>query len=333
MRNRISFELSLINQESIEIQSNQFAQNSILFFSASPYIVKKSKLQQVATASIQKNFLLIEHHLLNGTALLPITIKALNEVYVLIVCVRGNISYHSKRNSSINLNLHEKEALFLFTAKGTYLALPLQYPTEILTINLLPEILPLVSSNQANLLEFIFQQKNNWLSSLQIICFKTSYLNKLKKFIAWDSRKIDLNNHLLLNIPEILLGYFKLLASKSNTILYQKIANSTQTMIHQDLQHNKIPNLFSLAKKNGIHVSTLQQSFREITGTTISKFIKSELLLRISEILIQTDIPLIEIALMFGYSDTNSLNRIFKKTFGTTMGSYRSIKLKSTFST
>ncbi|GEM_PF-973684 len=331
MKIRISFELSLINQESIEIQSNQFVQHSILVFPASPYIVKKSNVQQLATASIQKNFLLIEHHLLIGSAFHPIRIKALDDVYVLIVCIQGNITYLSTSETSLNLSLHQKEAIFLFTAKETYLALPLQYPTEILTISLLPEILPLVSANKANLLEFIFQHKNTWLPSLQIVGFKTSYLNKLKKFIAWDSQKTDLNSHLLLNISGILLGYFNLLDSKSKKTLYQKIADNTKIMVHQDLQHNKIPSILSLAKKNRIHVTTLQQSFQEITGTTIRKFIKSELLLRISVILIQTEIPLLQVALIFGYADTNSLNRIFKKSFGTTMGSYRRIKSKSTF--
>src|SRR5690606_17631531 len=95
MKIRISFELSLINQESIEIQSNQFVQHSILVFPASPYIIKKSNVQQLATASIQKNFLLIEHHLLIGSAFHPIRIKALDDVYVLIVCIQGNITYLS----------------------------------------------------------------------------------------------------------------------------------------------------------------------------------------------------------------------------------------------
>src|SRR5690606_13688349 len=231
-----------------------------LFFSACPYIVRKSNVQQLATASIQKNFLLIEHHLLKESAFLPITIKAFDEVYILIVCIQGSITYLSTRDASLNLYLQEKEATFLFTAKDTYLALPLQYPTEILTISLLPEILPLLSVNQANLLDFIFEQKNTWLPSLPIMRFKTSYLNKLKQFIALDYQKTDLNSHLLLNISEILFGYFKLLDSKSKKTLYQKIADSSKTMIHQDLQHNTIPNLISLSKKNRINISTLQQS-------------------------------------------------------------------------
>lgn len=332
MKTRISFELSMINQESIEIQSNQFARNSILVFPTYPYIVKKSNVQQLATASIQKNFLLIEHHLLIGSAFHPIRIKALDEVYVLIVCIQGDITYLSIRETSLNLSLHQKEAIFLFAAKETYLALPKQYPTEILTISLLPEILPLLSANQADLLEFIFLQKNTWLLSLQTARFNTSYLNKLKKFLAWDPGKTDLNSHILINISEILLGYFKLLDSKSKKTFYQKISDSTKTMIHQDLKLNKIPNLISLSKKNRINISTLQQSFHEVNGITIRQFIKSEILLRVSEILIQTDISLLEVALMFGYADTNSLNRIFKKYFGTTMGSYRRIKSKSTFS-
>src|SRR5690606_11685470 len=115
MKNRVAFEFSLINQESIEILSNQFVQNSILFFSACPYIVRKSNVQQLATASIQKNFLLIDHHLLKGSAFLPITIKAFDEVYILIVCIQGSITYLSTRDASLNLYLQEKEATFLFT--------------------------------------------------------------------------------------------------------------------------------------------------------------------------------------------------------------------------
>lgn len=50
--------------------------------------------------------------------------------------------------------------------------------------------------------------------------FKASYLNKLNKFVAWDSQKTDLNGHPLSNISETLFGYFQLLDSKSKMTLY-----------------------------------------------------------------------------------------------------------------
>lgn len=333
MKNSIAFELRLTDQESIEIQSNQFAQQSILTFLPSPYIVKRSDGLEVATASFSKNLLLVEHHLLRGSAShQSITIIAKRHTYVLIICLQGQVAYSSKKDAASNLKLLEREAIFLFAKKGTYLALPLRFPAEVLTISIHPKILPFISPNQFRSTEFMFQQKSFLLTYLDPVGFKTSFLNKLKGLIESYTQRTELNVDLIKHVSEILLIYFKQLDTETRPSFYRSIVEGTNQMIHEDLQKNERPNLNDLAKRNRISVSSLELGFKEITGKTVRRHIKSALLHRISEILVQTDIPLLELSILFGYADTNSLNRIFKRTFGITMGSYRKQYGESSFS-
>lgn len=333
MKNSIAFELRLTDQKSIEIQSNQFAQQSILTFPRTPYIVKRSIGQEVATASFSKNLLLVEHHLLRGSAShQPITIIAKRHTYVLIICLQGQVAYSSEKDAASYIKLLEKEAIFLFARKGTYLALSLRFPAEVLTISIHPKLLPLISPNQFRSTEFMFQQKSFLLTSLDPVGFKTSFLYKLKGLIRSYTQRTELNVDLIKHVSEILLIYFKQLDTQTRPSFYRSIVECTIQMIHEDLQKNERPNLNDLAKRNRISVSSLELGFKEITGKTVRRHIKSVLLHRISEILVQTDIPLLELSILFGYADTNTLNRIFKRTFGTTMGSYRKQYGESTFS-
>lgn len=333
MKNSIAFELRLTDQESIEIQSNQFAQQSILTFLPSSYIVKRSDGLEVATASFSKNLLLVEHHLLRGSAShQPITIIAKRHTYVLIICLQGQVVYSSEKEAASYIKLLEKEAIFLFARKGTYHALPLRFPAEVLAISIHPKLLPFMSPNQFRSTEFMFQQKSFLLTSLDPIGFKLSFLNKLKGLIGSYTQRTELNVDLIKHVSEILLIYFKQLDTHTRPSFYRSIVEGTIQMIHEDLQKNEKPNLNDLAKKNRISVSSMELGFKEITGKTVRRHIKSALLQRISEILVQTDIPLLELSILFGYADTNTLNRIFKRTFGTTMGSYRKQYGESTFS-
>lgn len=323
MSNRIGFKINLKNEKSTEIHSHRMNYASAIEITTIPYLSKRNSFQTLATASIKRETLLLEHHVITGTKKLPIHIKSDHACYILIACMQGNITYRLKKDSPLRIELTKMECVFIYAQRGVYLATPTSYPTEILTICLLPEMLPLFTSNNPNLFEFLVQQKSDLLSILQVVQINKSFLNKLRMLFQWDQQNIDVNGHLLKRIPLVLTAYVNLIVVKSKRHIYQRIVETSMTHIQEALQSNQIPAISWLAKKNHIKPQTLDLAFKEVYRTTVHKKVKALMLIRIAELLLSTDFKLLEIALTFSYADTNTLNRIFKRTFGKTMGHYR----------
>lgn len=233
------------------------------------------------------------------------------------------MSYQLKKDPALRINLERMQCIFIFALKGSYLAIPNLYPSEIVTICLLPELLPLLSSNQSNLFEFIVQQKTSFLSLLPVIQLNKSFLNKVKRLFLWNHKVFDINSHLLKRIPDILATYIGLMDSKSTHSIYQSIVESSMEYIQELLLNNQIPTISYLAKRNYIKPHTLDLAFKAVYNTTAHKKIKSAIFYRVAMLLSNSEMKLLEISLTFGYTDTNTLNRIFKKIYGETMGNYR----------
>ena len=72
-----------------------------------------------------------------------------------------------------------------------------------------------------------------------------------------------------------------------------------------------------------IHPVSLARGFRRAFGTTVGDYVRELRVTRASELIADTEIPLVEIALECGFADQAHLTRVFRASTGLTPGAYR----------
>ena len=97
----------------------------------------------------------------------------------------------------------------------------------------------------------------------------------------------------------------------------EKILFYIENHLNQDLTLEKIAGEFSYSK------FYMARTFKENTGTTIHKYIQSRRLEEAAGKLIQTDRPIVEIALEAGYGSQQAFMRSFHDRYGQTPQEYR----------
>ena len=123
------------------------------------------------------------------------------------------------------------------------------------------------------------------------------------------------------------LGFQLIDDKKSRTI--EKIKN---VIIDSIQQHNadtpKISYSHLIESKLNKDYTYLTNLFSEIEGITIEKFIISQKIERVKELLVYDELSLSEIAIVMGYSSVAHLSNQFKKVTGLTPSHFKSIRNK-----
>jgi len=118
---------------------------------------------------------------------------------------------------------------------------------------------------------------------------------------------------------------FELIDDKKSRII-QKIKN---VIIEAIRNHNadtpKINYSQHIASKLNRDYTYLSNLFSEVEGTTIEKFIISQKIERVKELLVYDELSLSEIAYTMGYSSVAHLSNQFKKVTGLTPSYFKSI--------
>jgi len=85
----------------------------------------------------------------------------------------------------------------------------------------------------------------------------------------------------------------------------------------------KVPTIDELARQYGISARVLNEEFRKVYGVSIFSYISDRRLKEAHEALLQTDLPMKNMALNMGYSHVNHFISAFGKKFGYSPGSLR----------
>jgi AraC family transcriptional regulator len=78
-----------------------------------------------------------------------------------------------------------------------------------------------------------------------------------------------------------------------------------------------------IANSVGVHPTHLARVFRSFLGCTPGDLLRARRLEKAAELLLSTNIPVVEIALEAGYSDQTQFTKAFRQMYGTPPGSYR----------
>lgn len=119
---------------------------------------------------------------------------------------------------------------------------------------------------------------------------------------------------------------FEIIQSKNEQIVEQ-----IKTLIIDYIHHNNSVNLKVniseyLSKETGYEYSSISSIFSKAKNTTIEKFIISQKIERVKELIDYNELNFAEIAFNLNYSSASHLSKQFKKITGFTLSEYRKTK-------
>ncbi|MEH2064874.1 MAG: AraC family transcriptional regulator [Nostoc sp.] len=97
-----------------------------------------------------------------------------------------------------------------------------------------------------------------------------------------------------------------------------------KAILNQTLPHP--PSLLDLASQIGLNDFKLKRGFREVFGTTVLRYVQSLRLEQAKQLLIETNLTIVEIASQVGYESLSHFGYLFKRQFGITPREYRKQK-------
>ena len=130
------------------------------------------------------------------------------------------------------------------------------------------------------------------------------------------------------NLPvlrEKLTSYGFELIDDSKRLLIEKIKTLIIELIHYRKEDLKVNYSDFIAASLGKDYHYLSNLFSEVTGTTIEKYIISQKIERVKELLVYDESTLSQIADDLGYSSVAHLSAQFKKVTGLTPGHFKQI--------
>jgi AraC-like DNA-binding protein len=152
-------------------------------------------------------------------------------------------------------------------------------------------------------------------------------LEKVKWLIAEMSRECESTlpgrKFCLLAIFMVMLGFLSQWYGNSCKKMNDLTMQMGKVISHLNINYASNVNIEKLTSLASMSKSTLRRNFIRATGTTPINYL---LKLRIDHACIylrEENIPIFEVALKVGFSDSNYFSRIFKKFTGTTPGSFR----------
>lgn len=118
---------------------------------------------------------------------------------------------------------------------------------------------------------------------------------------------------------------FELIDDSKGRII-EKIKNTVIYLVHyskEDLKVNYSQYIETQVNRDYAYLSGL---FSEVEGTTIEKYIISQKIERVKELLVYDELTLSEIAYNMGYSNVSYLSNQFKKVTGLTPSHFKQVK-------
>ena len=112
------------------------------------------------------------------------------------------------------------------------------------------------------------------------------------------------------------------------SIMIEKIKNIITEMIHYSDELPRVNYSDYISEKLGLDYTYLANTFSEVKGITIQKFIITHKIERVKELLIYDELNLTEIAYKMHYSSVAHLSNQFKKITGLTPSFYKQLKNK-----
>lgn len=159
--------------------------------------------------------------------------------------------------------------------------------------------------------------------SLDVLYPPFAALSELSRLKANDRSLIKLNTLLILRL--LTTSFAKLYPSKKNAMTAQqiRIAKAVERIITSDLS-KRIP-IRELAEQSEVSETSLKNYFKGVFGENISDYLLNLRIEKAKELLISTDLSILEISENVGYENQSKFSAIFKRKTGYTPLAYKKI--------
>ena len=142
----------------------------------------------------------------------------------------------------------------------------------------------------------------------------------------YNARRLGYKNILNFGIQEIMIEFFRAYpelfsGNKKQSHTKENVVNTAIKFIKNNISLNI--NAESVAQSINLSSRQLNRIFTLNFNMTVSEFIRNERIIRVTEHLKKTNLPLHEIAMLTGFNDEYVLCKAFKKITGITPGKYR----------
>ena len=127
-------------------------------------------------------------------------------------------------------------------------------------------------------------------------------------------------------IRKTLVGFGFEMIDDTVSVLIEKIKTLVIEMVHYNGEPIKVKHSVYIESKLQKDYHYLSNLFSDVTGVTIEKYIISQKIERVKELLVYDEMTLSEIANELGYSSVAYLSQQFKKVTGLTPGHFKQIK-------
>jgi len=124
---------------------------------------------------------------------------------------------------------------------------------------------------------------------------------------------------LSIETPKLPLAFIK--HEKDEAMMQEEIIHSLTHWIDQNL--DKSLSIDEVAAKSGYSKWHLQRMFRSVTKQTLGGYIRERRLTLAAEALSQTQRPVFDIAMQYGYDSQQTFSRVFRRQFAQTPTAYR----------
>ncbi|MBN5561098.1 helix-turn-helix domain-containing protein [Providencia stuartii] len=103
----------------------------------------------------------------------------------------------------------------------------------------------------------------------------------------------------------------------------ESVVNDIVKWLESQLQRNEGIKIDTIADKSGYSKWHLQRVFKEMKGCTLGEYVRKRRLLEAAKSLRNGNLPILDIALQYGFSSQATFIRIFKKHFDITPAKFR----------
>lgn len=247
-----------------------------------------------------------------------------SQAYILIALEAEKLTYNSQRMVENSLSFCSNECLLLYAAAGRYSVELGGKHNRFHIVSLDPALLYPLRDEFDELVRFMETTKKAALSSMGTYKMDKTFRYRLQRLTDVPfGRHKDFNRRLLWELPPLLSAYKGLIQGKDRSTREKQLMDDIYQYIDAELKAARNVSVEHLCKSFPVSRRRLERLFSAHQNSNPSSYIRSRKIATMGDLLRSTDIPILELALMFGYSDSQSLNRAFKKEMGISPAQYR----------
>ena len=169
-----------------------------------------------------------------------------------------------------------------------------------------------------------FYNKLLQAKSIEKILISDSNIRRIARIVSRIALCETRQSEDVLPIKRLLLSFVINLLYIEINIPKQNYPKIVQTLIDEiSSPQNSMLNASELVKKLNYSYSYSERIFKQSTGLTINQFILNTKMNHAKEILLQTNLPIIDISYELGFSSLSYFMKLFKNTFGVSPGLMR----------